>query len=807
MRYICIHGHFYQPPRENAWLEEVEVQDSAYPFHDWNERITTECYAPNSVSRILGTQREIINLVNNYASMSFNFGPTLLSWLERHNPQTYEAVLEGDRLSQIRFSGHGAALAQVYNHVIMPLASSRDKRTQILWGIADFVHRFKRQPEGMWLAETAVDLETLDIMAEFGVQFTILAPSQANRIRKIGEEQWHDVQNARIDPRRAYRCLLPSGRTIALFFYDGAISQEIAFTGLLDNGERMAERLLTGFSDTEETQLVHIATDGESYGHHHRDGDMTLAYCLYHIDHKSDVSLTIYGEFLERFPPCYDVEIFENSSWSCCHGVERWRNDCGCNSGLHPEWNQLWRAPLRGALDWLRDNLTTIYEKQAGRFLEDIWIARDRYIELILDRKLAAKVLFVQKHASSPPGTKDVITIIKLLEMQRYGLLMYTSCGWFFDEVSGIETMQIISYAARAIQLAKEVGGIDLGETFKHLLKRTPSNLPELGNASVAYTRFVEPAILNLVRVGAHFAVSSLFETYDDATTLFCYSVEKKSFAVEQIGKLRLAVGQAVVRSEVTTEEDLISFAVLHFGDHNVLSGVRNGIGFTQFLPAADELREVFLHSDVAGTISLLESHFSLGSTYSLWHLFRDEQRKILKQLTDSTIAEVEGSLKQLRYNHLPIIDVMHNMHIPLPKLLARTAELVYDADLLRILGSSEPDCDALQKLISDAKRLSLSFDKETAAFLVGEIVVTKMVAFEMDCENTPLLESIVHFMDTIASLELTVNLWKVQNIYFSVGTAQYLEQMKRVNTGDLIALRWTDAFLSLGSRLNVRIA
>ncbi len=298
-RYICIHGHFYQPPRENPWLEAIELQDSAAPYHDWNERITAECYAPNSVSRIVDAENCIVKLVNNYAKISFNFGPTLLSWLEAKSSDVYAAILQADKESQKRFSGHGSAMAQIYNHVIMPLANSRDRATQIAWGIGDFEKRFKRAPEGMWLPETAVDLETLELLADHGIRFTVLAPHQAARMRPIGDPAWHDLNGISIDTTRAYLQRLPSGQSIALFFYHGPIARAVAFEGLLSHGDRFIERLTGAFSaESQRPQLVHIATDGESYGHHHRFGDMALAYVLDRIESGQLARLTNYGEVL-----------------------------------------------------------------------------------------------------------------------------------------------------------------------------------------------------------------------------------------------------------------------------------------------------------------------------------------------------------------------------------------------------------------------------------------------------------------------------------------------------------------------------
>ena len=434
-RFICIHAHFYQPPRENPWLEAVERQDSAYPYHDWDERITAECYAPNAASRILDNKSLISEIVNNYSRISFNFGPTLLSWLEHNEPETYCSIIDSDRESQKRFSGHGSAIAQGYNHAILPLANSRDKHTQILWGIRDFQRRFGRHPEGLWLPETAVDLETLDMLAELGIKFTILAPRQAGKARKLGGRAWKDVSGGRIDPTRAYLQKLPSGRKINLFFYDGPISQAVAFEKLLNSGEQFATRLQSGFSDARQwPQLMHIATDGETYGHHHRYGDMAMDYSLNHIQSQANVRLSNYGEFLEKFPPTHEVQIIENTAWSCSHGIERWRSDCGCNSG-RAGWDQKWRGPLRTALDYLRDRAADLFEHYGSELLNDPWKARNDYIDVILDRSPESLWIFFEKYSKLQLKTDETVTALKLLELQRHAMLMYTSCGWFFDEL------------------------------------------------------------------------------------------------------------------------------------------------------------------------------------------------------------------------------------------------------------------------------------------------------------------------------------------------------------------------------------
>ncbi|HMF75802.1 MAG TPA: DUF3536 domain-containing protein, partial [Bryobacteraceae bacterium] len=430
MNYLCIHCHFYQPPRENPWLEEIELQDSAYPYHDWNERITAECYGPNLAARILDEQQRIARIVNNYSKISYNFGPTLLSWAAEHSPTEYKGIIDSDKQSQKYFSGHGSAVAQAYNHMIMPLASRRDKITQIRWGLDDFVFRFGRPPEGMWLPETAVDLETLDLMAEAGINYAILAPHQAKAVRPLEGGDWRDVSGSKIDPTRAYLVKTPSGRAINLFFYDGPISQAVAFEKLLHDGGGFAARLTGAFS-SERTwpQLMHIATDGETYGHHHRHGEMALAYALNTVETRKTAKITNYGEFLALFPPTHEVLIINNTSWSCVHGVERWRSNCGCNGG-RPGWNQEWRRPLREALDWLRDHITPRFEALGAKLLSDPWAARDGYISVVLDRTSESRVRFGQQHFARILTAEEQVTVWKLMELQRHAMLMYTSCGW-----------------------------------------------------------------------------------------------------------------------------------------------------------------------------------------------------------------------------------------------------------------------------------------------------------------------------------------------------------------------------------------
>ena len=525
-RFICIHGHFYQPPRENPWLETVETQDTAAPYHDWNERICAECYAPNGAARIVNNKNQITRIVNNYARMSFNFGPTLLSWLKENAQRTYRMILDGERRSRKSFKGHSSAMAQVYNHIILPLASRRDRITQIRWGIADYQHHYGAAPEGMWLAETAADTESLELLAQHGIKFTVLAPHQCRRIRSLMEGAgkddagWTETPGAIVDTTRPYLMRFDSGVSIAVFFYDGPIARAIAFEGLLNSGESLAARLKGGFKDNAQPQLVHVATDGESYGHHHKYGEMALAYALRLLERDKTVKLTNYGSYLAQFPPEYEAEIVENTSWSCPHGVERWRSDCGCNSGKQG-WNQAWRAPLRRTLDELRDAVAPLTEQEGSKLFRDVWAARDSYIQVVLDRSPETQDRFFAENQSHSLTAEERVCALELMELQRHTQLMYTSCGWFFDDISGIEAVQVIAYAARVLQLAQELFGEQAGALEPNFLARLAearSNVAAAGDGARIYNEKVRTMQLGLEQVAAHYGISSVFSSFAEET-------------------------------------------------------------------------------------------------------------------------------------------------------------------------------------------------------------------------------------------------------------------------------------------------
>jgi alpha-amylase/alpha-mannosidase (GH57 family) len=807
-RYICIHGHFYQPPRENPWLEGLELQDSAYPYHDWNEKIDAECYAPNTASRILDLEKRVVDIANNYSKMSFNFGPTVLSWMERHQAEVYQAILEADSLSRERFSGHGSALAQAYSHMILPLGNKRDKSTQVIWGIRDFQKRFGRVPEGMWLPETAVDTETLEVLAEFGIKFTILAPRQAKRVRRMTRgSKWHDVSGGRIDPTTAYLCLLPSKKTISLFFYDGPISQDIAFGGLLSNGEAFAQRLLSTFNDQRDwSQLVHIATDGETYGHHHRFGDMALAYCLHFIESQNLAKITNYGEYLEKYPPTHWVEIFDNSSWSCIHGIERWKDNCGCSSGMHPGWTQSWRGPLREAMDKLRDTLIPIYEEKGREYLKDPWKARDEYIDVILDRSVENVEKFIKQNAVKELSTEEKTRVLKFLEMQRNAMLMYTSCGWFFDEISGIETTQVMRYSARAIQLAEELSGASIEREYLQILQKAPSNILEFENGAKVYERFVKPGMLDLLRVGGHYAISSLFEEYPGSTRIFCYQAESEVYDKLEAGKLRLAIGKTRIKSEITWDEEPISFAVLHLGDHNLNGGVRKFMGDEAFSTMHGEIKEAYNRGNIPDVIRLMDKHFGMNN-YSLWHLFKDEQRKVLGQILRSNLEGVEISFRKVYEENYPIMSFLQNLQMPLPKPLTVVAEYIVNMGLKRVFEGEDLDTEKLEGLINEGKKWPLEVDKEMIGFVATSWLNTRLEKLHQQPEDVASIKKTEKVLQLLKSLSVEPDIWKPQNECFLIEKNHYSVMKQRADRGDDVAKRWVEVFPQLCSHLTVKVS
>jgi alpha-amylase/alpha-mannosidase (GH57 family) len=807
-RYVCIHGHFYQPPRESPWLEVIERQDSAWPFHDWNERVHAECYGPNAAARILDASGRIDRIVNNYESISFNFGPTLLAWMEKAQPEVYRAILEADRVARERRGGPGSAIAQVYGHLILPLANDRDKHTQVRWGIRDFERRFGRRPRGMWLSETAVDVPTLEALAAHGIEFTILAPHQCRRVRP-DDGPWQDVTGGRVDTRRPYRVLLPSGRTIAVFFYDGPISRAVAFERLLDDGAAFARRLTAGFDDRTEAQLVHIATDGETYGHHHRFGEMALAYAISVLSDDPHLRVTTYEEFIERHPPTWQAEIVEATSWSCAHGIERWRSNCGCRSGGPPYWTQEWRAPLRAALDWLRDQLIEVFEEEGGRLFADPWKARDDYVDVVLDRSEESVRRFFAKHArfpgEKPLGDDAIVRALELLEMQRHAMLMYTSCGWFFDDLSGLETVQILKYAARALQLAESLSGRSFEPDFLAKLASAPSNIPEFGDGRRIYEEKVRPSMVDLHKVGAHFAASSLFKDDRGNARIFAFDIDVYERDEVRTGQVRLAIGRIRVRSRVTWASEELAYAVVHLGDHNLSGGVRAWEGPVPHGAMKGELAAAFGRADIAEVLRAIERHFP-GATFSLRALFKDEQKRILDDVLRSMLEGVERDYERIYAQFAPLMRYLASLAQPVPKALHQAAEYTLTARLRRELERGRDlDLDAAQAWVREARDAGVTLPLDELG-----------VAVQRTIEN--LLETIQAHPDDREALALAARVAafaRAAGLRYDMGTSQRrFDAMRKSSWASRRASgavseeaeAWLRDFRRLGESLGVRV-
>ena len=803
-RYVCIHGHFYQPPRENPWLEAIEAQDSAHPYHDWNERITAECYAPNAAARRLDGERRIVHIGSNYARMSWNFGPTLLSWMETADPETYAAILDADRQSRERFSGHGSAIAQAHGHIILPLANERDRRTQVRWGVADFELRFGRKPEGMWLPETAVSTESLEALAAEGILFTILAPRQALAVRRFGDTEWLDASSGRVDPTRPYLARLPSGRSIALFFYDGPISQGIAFERLLDSGDGFAARLRNAGSPRPSgPELIHVATDGETYGHHHRFGDMALAHALYALERDPHVTLTNYGEMLARHPPTWEARILENTSWSCAHGVERWRSDCGCSSG-RPGWNQAWRTPLREGLDELSRTLGAHFEARGGEVFQDPWAARDDAVRLLLDRRRASVEAFLAQHARGERSTESDVLRLRLLEMQRHALFMFTSCGWFFDDISGIETVQVMTYAARAIQLCRESGGPDPEPAWLTHLARARSNTDQ-GTGADVYAKHVLPLVLDLPKVAAHYAISSLFSEYPGHAPIHCYETESEEHRSLAAGRMKLGTGRVRVRSTLTWEEQTVAFSALHLGDHNVTGGVETTGRREEHAAFHASIERAFHRADIPELVRLIDRHYG-ARVFTAKHLFRDEQRRLMALLLAEAVEQAETAFRKVYEESAPVMRFLADLDIPVPKALFAAAERAL-SDEIEVLLESQLRLDTARvlQLVAEAKERHITLDRTPLEHAYRTRLERCAAAFGAAPDDPGALGELERVLALARHLPFEPDLWKAQNALYRVLTSTYRGALLRAPT-DPSAAAWCRRVAALAEQVTLRL-
>jgi alpha-amylase/alpha-mannosidase (GH57 family) len=802
--YVTVHGHFYQPPRENPYLNAIERQPSAAPFHDWNERIHYECYRPNAFARIMNDRGDLVGIINNFEYMSFNIGPTLISWLEQHDVETYQRILEADRKSCERLNGHGNAIAQAYNHIILPLANERDKYTQIRWGKADFRSRFGRDPEGMWLAETAVDYATLEALIQEGIRFIILAPSQAQRCRPFAtstqpDPEWIEVGGSQIDPVQPYRCFLPGGDRnhdyIDIFFYDGPISRDMGFNDVLSSSQHFAGRIGQAVrGDRRQSQLISVATDGETFGHHKKGCEKTLAYALACEFPNRGWTVTNFAHYLSLNPPTWEVELKPVTAWSCSHGVDRWQDDCGCGGG--GLWNQKWRRPLRETLDWLRDQLVTVYEETGRKFFKDPWAARDAYVQVILDRTPTNVNRFLVRHQAQKLSASEKVDALRLLEMQRHTLLMYTSCGWFFDEISRPEGVQILRYAAHAIELAGDVTGTQLEKAFVKRLANMPSNVEFFQNGAEVYRHLVTSAQISLEQVAAHYAISSLFTTYPRDQRVYCYAAHQVDYQIQRMGSLTLAVGQLQLTSEITRESANLVFAVLHLGGWDFHCCIRPFNGRRAYSQTKESLFDALKQASAAQTILAMQRVFG-DQSFSLQNLFAEERYRIMRLLSQETLTRLDQLYTQVYRDNYGVLMAFQRDELDVPQELQVAAEVAisHRAGLsLQALERETSDfppsnlelCFSylaeLEAIATEARHLRCQLKIPQARQIVERLILRSLWHLLHDCDpNTAQtdIEWLARLIELGDQLQLGLSLDRAQELYFKCLHSQILPQLQ----------------------------
>jgi len=864
---LVIHGHFYQPPRENAWTESIQRQESAGPpYHDWNERINVECYRTNAFARILDQTNCIVNIANNYEHMSFNFGPTLLSWLENHSPVTYRRILEADQSSRARCSGHGNAIAQAYNHAILPLCNARDKITQVRWGIADFRYRFNREPEAMWLPETAVNDETLRVLIDHGMKFVILSPHQAKRVRRfsiseidpIANEQnppqlsgdsastgqlaasnqqpatskafqageWSGVEHGEIDTRQAYRWFDKDAegrplveRHIDIFFYDGGIARGVGFEHLLRDSRNFAQRLDNYFADNggAGAELVSIATDGETYGHHERYGEMGLAFMMHVEAPQRKIRVTNYAEFLAENLPTWEVEIKEGpnregSAWSCAHGLGRWYRNCGCRGDGPPEWNQEWRGPLRQALDNLRDELAALTLEKGEPLLNDIWEARNDYIEVILRRTPESFAEFLAKHQKRALSDYERLLVIHLMEMQRQAQLMYTSCAWFFTEISGIETVQVIQYAARAVHLAEYVGGVSPEPKFLADLKKARSNHADYKTGEGVYKKLVKPSVVSFLRLVNTHAIRTLFAGAPAQERLYHYSLHRTDLAEKKLEDTTLMIGRAEIASGITTEKRAYAFALVNSGaGEGVKSFVRRDDGSWNYAETREALIAAFHHNMENEILDELVKRWG-EETFDMRDMLAEERQQVINILLGGRLSEVGEVYAHLYEQHRGMMQALRGLGAALPvewSVPARytlSRQLRDEIEKLRDVTEPEAYKHCLE-IARAAQRLGLQLENQQATLLFQEMIEQRLQQLFNDGSGKTCKE-ISTLVDIADRLKLMLDETSIQNHIFVILQQRVDNMIDRILAAAQIEPEYECVanFLSLAYRFNFNI-
>ena len=733
--YLVVHGHFYQPPRENPWLETIEREESADPYPNWNARIGDECYRRNGWASIFDDKGYIGGIINNYEYLSFNFGPTLLTWMEAEMAHTYARVLEADRLSQKERSGHGNALAQPYGHAIMPLCNERDRRTLLRWGKRDFEARFGREAEAMWLPETGIDAATVDDLINEGMTFMVLSPHQARQVRSLGRTQWTNVSGGKVDPRMPYRCFSSQDPTrhIDVFFYDGPVSHSLSFERVLDSSRQFVDKAWGAVDGNRKgAQLVHCAVDGETFGHHQRNAERALAYAFTEEAPRRGFTLTNYGEYLELHPPTHEVQLElgpnnEGTAWSCAHGVGRWYRDCGCHTGGPSHWNQKWRGPLRDAVDLVRDEAALLLEEMGAELLQDPWAARDDYIEVLLEGSADSRSQFLTRHNRDGRGLSRQVRIFKLMEMHRFSLLSQTSCGWFFNDLSGIEPVQNLKYLAHTVQIMEDLTGRNMEQRLLEVLGEAESNKAEAGTGADIYLASALPASVDARRFVAQYAITDMFCDHPEDLQLHGYHVHRMERRRFSGSPLTLTVGRVEVQHLRTTETSDLNYVLIHFGGLDFHCALRAFTGDQDFRRFTRRLEEIFDGATITELLRAVDAYFG-EDYYDLPQLLPDEREQVLDSLFGDMIERFAEMYTRLYMDNHRTVNALIDSGLKVPREFRMAAEYTlsrqFNAEILAQSRSRDPDrYQRAREIVREAAHGGYKLDLSESEELFGDML------------------------------------------------------------------------------------
>jgi hypothetical protein len=834
-KHLIVHGHFYQPPRENPWTEEIERQDGVAPYHDWNDKITNECYLPNAFSRRLDGYGRITKLVDNYESLSFNFGPTLISYLEDRFPEVYERILAGDH-SSVKRLGHGNAIAQCYSHVIMPLASRRDRETQVRWGVRDFERRFGRAPEGIWLPETAVSASVLEVLIEHEFRFIVLSPHQALRIRPLAEAPvaakagaggakpaadggWKDVSKEGIPAGFPYRCFAPRAkgrrdrrRFIDVFFYDAPLSTDVSFNHLLQNGDRLADAIELGLQRGG-NDLVVIATDGEIYGHHEPFADMAFSYLVDDAGPRHGFTVTNFGAYLAAHAPAHEVELKpgpngEGTSWSCFHGVGRWKEDCGCSTGGAPEWNQKWRAPLRSGLTALAESLTAAYEEATKPLLADPSAARNDYIDLLGERTAESAREFVRAHAARELSPEEISRTLSLLESQRNAQLMFTSCGWFFADISGLEASQIMRYSARAIELAGPDHRTSLERRLIDDLKAALSNIPAKGTGADIYAAAKRASAVGARCIAALYAVRAHLDGSEEDVSIYGHPIHPIDATLRRLDGAAMRIGMLELASRYTLETRSFEYLLYVEGDAGFSCYVREAPNGASHRESVEHFEELAREGATDRLLAAAAERF--GPAFSARDFLAEDRERILRQFARRKLDVVEERFGEIYAESRVLLKLLKESNMVLPTSLLVPAQAHLTKRLVAEVGRWERSLnpaglDGIRRIVSEASAYGVPIDTSSASTSFTELILEKvrLIGDELRPDSAAALEQFVNMSD---GMGIETNFRDIQNRVYDIlesKIAPMLEDAGRPLGSGAPPKEGIAAFLSLARRFN----